>query len=127
MKNRLLSKALGIILASILSATYAQTAHAQGTQYSNGVVIGNQGGSGSQFLVKAGTDAGETPYLHLFPNNNGSAEFQGSINSIAGYNGSGVGIAHSFQTRNAATNGGYIRLMQILQNGKVRIGEQLPD
>lgn len=128
MKKRLLLKALGITLASVLSATCAQTAYAQGpARLDYSVLIGNQAGSGSQFLIKAAADNVVGPYLHLFPNDNGSGEFQGSINSIAGYNGSPLGIAHSFQTRETANGGRYIRLMQILQNGKVRIGEQLPD
>ncbi len=74
MKKRLLQKALGITLASVLSATYAQTAHAQGpARLDYSVLIGNQAGSGSQFLIKASADYVDGPYLHLFPNSNGDA------------------------------------------------------
>ena len=41
MKKQLLSKALGTALVGALSACVAQTAHAQQTNYANGVILGN--------------------------------------------------------------------------------------
>lgn len=129
MNKHFLQKTTGILFACALIITSLQTAHAQTSRPAefdgNNGIRGNQYGAGSNFQIRATLDGYEGPYIHMYPNTNGSNGEQGSINFIAGYNpASRTGIAHGFLTRN--NTGGYFRVMQILQDGTVQVGDRFP-
>lgn len=129
MNKHFLQKTTGILFACAFSIIGAQNAQAQTSRPaefdgSNGI-RGNQYGAGSNFQIRATLDGNEGPYIHIYPNTNGNTNEQGSINFIAGYNPANrSGIAHSFLTRN--NTGGFFRVMQILQDGTVQVGDRFP-
>ena len=122
MKKYVLQKIVAGLATCVFSVLGAQTAHAQVT-FGTDAVIGNQVGTGKSFQVITSTGS-DGPYIHMYANGHGSPYEQGSLNLIAGYNANSLGVAHSFSTRSG--NGGWIRSMQILQNGNVNIGDALP-
>lgn len=123
MKKYVLQKVVAGIAICAVSVLSMQAGHAQTPTFGGDAVIGNQVGTGKSFQVITSTGA-DGPYIHMYANGHGSSVEQGSLNLIAGYNANQLGIAHSFVTRSGS--GGWIRSMQMLQNGQVNIGDRLP-
>lgn len=112
-----------MLTAGALSTASTQTAHAQ-AQLGYNVLFGNQSGTSGNFQITAASAGAEGPYVHMYTNDLSDTNQRGSINFIAGYNSNQGGIAHSFLTR--SSSGGWIRNMQLLQNGQVQIGDRFP-
>jgi hypothetical protein len=126
MKKRFLLNATTVLAACALSMINSLTARAQQgpARLDYNVLYGNQTGAGGSFQIMAAPAGIDGPYMHFLTSDNNDPGQKGSINYIAGYSSNQVGVAHGFQTR--ASNGAWIRSMQILQNGRVNIGDQLP-
>ena len=105
-----------------LNNAFAQTS--SGARLDYDILRGNQAGSSGSFQVAA-TTGSDGPYLQLFVNGHQDASIAGSINYIAGQNSNSSAITHCFQVRNG--NGSWVRQMQILQSGQVKIGLQVPN
>lgn len=123
MDKKFIPKVLGGALVCLVGVFSAQQAHAQAELKYN-VLYGNSIGTGSNFQITAGRAGDATPYIHMYGNDNADANNAGSINLISGYNPNQSVPAYCFANR--TSSGGWMRAMQILQNGRIQIGTRAP-
>ena len=121
MKNVFSTKALSLC-TGLLCVASSYSAQAQNATLNGNLLLGNQSGANGQFIIQTGPN-NNSPYLHFFTNDNTNG-YGGSINYIAGYNANGSTPAHSFTMRDA--NGGWVRKIEMYQDGRMRIGLRAP-